>query len=77
MTWIFISKALQNASIPVEGDGKQTRDFVFVDDVVTCNVLAATKPVSRGQVYNVGGGGRISIRDLQTKSYDSVDPLQQ
>ena len=40
---------------------------MFVDDVVTCNVLAATKPVSRGQVYNVGGGGRISIRDLADK----------
>ena len=41
----------------VHGDGEQSRDFTYIDDVVEANLLAATAPEeARGQVLNVGGG---------------------
>ncbi len=62
----FISMALQNAPIPVEGDGRQTRDFVYIDDVVEANVRALTAERINGPVYNVANGERTSILDLAT-----------
>ncbi len=60
---IFVSKALKNEDIIIYGDGEQTRDFVFVKDVVAANILAATNENAFG-VYNVAGGNAISINDL-------------
>lgn len=60
---VFIEQALASESLTVDGDGEQTRDFVFVDDVVEANLLAAqTEAV--GEAYNVGTGSSISIREL-------------
>ncbi len=61
---VFIENALNAAPIPIEGDGLQTRDFTYVDDIVDCNILASTTPKTKGEVYNVGGGARISIVEL-------------
>ncbi len=63
---IFITKALAGAAPVIHGDGEQTRDFTFVGNVVTANVLATTAPSDRvsGQVFNVGCGDRISINEL-------------
>jgi UDP-glucose 4-epimerase len=62
---IFIERALKNARIVVYGDGLQTRDFVFVEDVARANMLAATHPgVGRGEVFNVAQGGKTTIGDL-------------
>jgi nucleoside-diphosphate-sugar epimerase len=61
---IFIKQAWSGTPLTIDGDGKQTRDFTFIDDVVTCNLLAAQSPKSKGQVYNVGGGTKISIDEL-------------
>ena len=60
---IFISKALKNEPIIVYGDGEQTRDFIFVKDVVKANVLAATTPSANG-VFNVALGKATSIKEL-------------
>ncbi|MDC0535489.1 SDR family oxidoreductase [Francisellaceae bacterium] len=62
---IFISKAVNNQPITIYGDGNQTRDFVYVKDVVQANFLAAEK----GQVgvYNTAWGQRITIKDLAEK----------
>jgi UDP-glucose 4-epimerase len=46
------------------GDGSQTRDYVYVDDVVSALVAAATAPYIDGLVINVGSGMETSIRDL-------------
>lgn len=59
---IFISKALKNEDIIIYGDGEQTRDFVFVKDVVQANILAA-KSQTYG-VFNVGTGVATSINDI-------------
>jgi len=60
---IFVAKALKNEPITIYGDGEQTRDFVYVKDVVQANILAATKPEVTG-VFNVATGQAISINTL-------------
>jgi UDP-glucose 4-epimerase len=59
---IFITKALRHEPITIFGDGEQTRDFIFVKDVVAANVHFATNPETG--VFNVAYGGRITINDL-------------
>ena len=59
---IFLEKALANEPLTVFGDGGQTRDFIFVRDVVAANVFMAEHDFTG--VYNVAYGGRITIDDL-------------
>lgn len=62
---IFIERARGGADITIFGDGEQTRDFVYVGDVVAANLLAATSDgAGRGEVFNVAQGGRITINEL-------------
>jgi len=74
---IFVSKALKNEPIIIYGKGDQTRDFVFVKDVVKANYLAVTNPDVFG-AFNVGGGKAISINDIarliikETKSNSKI-----
>ncbi|NJD78020.1 MAG: SDR family oxidoreductase [Candidatus Methanoperedens sp.] len=58
----FIKKALKNETITIYGDGTQTRDFIFIDDVVHSNELAMSK--GDGGVFNVANGRTISINTL-------------
>lgn len=61
----IIEAALTGRPFRVLGDGRQVRDFTFVDDVVRANVLAATSPMSaKHEIFNVAGGGEISLLDL-------------
>ncbi|MDP2302758.1 MAG: SDR family oxidoreductase [Ignavibacteria bacterium] len=60
---IFVASALKNDDIIIYGDGEQTRDFVYVKDVVQANILAATNDSLSG-VFNVGNGYSISINKL-------------
>lgn len=48
----------------VYGDGRQTRDFVFVDDVVSANLLGMTAPIARGQAVNIAAGRPTSVNEL-------------
>jgi UDP-glucose 4-epimerase len=50
---------LEGKTITVYGDGKQTRDFTCVSDIVSANMLAMNAPA--GMVFNVGGGSRIGL----------------
>lgn len=59
---IFIQKLLNNEQAIINGNGRQTRDFVFVDDVVEAN-LAVMGQETQG-TYNVGTGMETSINDL-------------
>lgn len=59
---IFIQKLLNNEQAIVYGNGRQTRDFVYVDDVVEAN-LAVMSQETQG-TYNVGTGEETSINDL-------------
>jgi UDP-glucose 4-epimerase len=60
----FIRQSLQNGTLVFHGDANQTRDYVFVDDVVNALVAAATVQGVNGRVINVGSGTETSIRDL-------------
>jgi UDP-glucose 4-epimerase len=60
----FLRQAARAGSLVVSGDGKQTRDFVYVNDVVRAMVAAATAPEVDGLVINVGGGQETSVRDV-------------
>jgi UDP-glucose 4-epimerase len=60
----FILWALQGAPLEVHGDGRQSRDFTYVDDVVQANVRAACAPDVGGEAFNVGAGERTSLLDI-------------
>lgn len=60
---IFITAALDGRAIDVYGDGRQTRDFTYVDDAVEANVLAADYDGDEN-IFNIGGGSRVSILDV-------------
>lgn len=59
---IFISKALAGQSLKIFGDGGQTRDFIFVKDIVAANVFMATHEFTG--VHNIAYGRKITINDL-------------
>jgi UDP-glucose 4-epimerase len=60
----YLRQALRGGTLVVHGDGTQTRDYVFVDDVISAMVAAATAPGINGLVINVGSGRETSVRDL-------------
>jgi UDP-glucose 4-epimerase len=68
----FLRQALRGGTVVVHGDGEQTRDYVYVDDVVSAMVAAATAPKINGLVINVGSGRETSIRELVRKVGDVV-----
>jgi nucleoside-diphosphate-sugar epimerase len=59
----FIEKAFRNQPITIFGDGRQTRDFIYVKDVVAANAFFALKSQAT-DVFNVGCGREITITDL-------------
>lgn len=61
---IFIQAALTGKPVTIFGDGEQSRDFTYVDNVVQANLLAATAAKAPGHVINVGCGDRHSLNDL-------------
>ncbi len=62
----FIRAILGDSELTLYGDGEQTRDFTFIDDIVRASVSAAQCDLGPrwGQVYNVGGGSRASINTV-------------
>ncbi|MEZ5940350.1 MAG: SDR family oxidoreductase [Planctomycetaceae bacterium] len=61
----LFADALLNGKTPrIYGSGEQSRDFVFVENVVNANLLAATAPNVSGRVFNVASGSTISIVEL-------------
>jgi UDP-glucose 4-epimerase len=68
----FLKQALRGGSLVVHSDGGQTRDYVYVDDVVTAMVAAATAPNINGLTINVGSGKETSIQELVTAVQDAT-----
>ena len=60
----YLKQALRGGTLVAHGDGIQTRDFVYVDDVVSGLVAAATAPNINGLVINIGSGKETSISEL-------------
>ncbi|HNS07865.1 MAG TPA: NAD-dependent epimerase/dehydratase family protein [Anaerolineaceae bacterium] len=60
----FLHQAWENGTIVIHGDGNQTRDYVYVDDVVNAMLAAANAPDVNKLTINVGSGTETSVRDL-------------
>ena len=61
---IFVDKMSRGQSPTIFGTGEQTRDFVYVSDVVQANLLAGNVPGAVGRIFNIGRGQQISINQL-------------
>jgi nucleoside-diphosphate-sugar epimerase len=59
----FLRATILGEPIAVYGDGEQTRDFTFVQDIVSANIAASIRGVP-GRVYNIGGGSRVSVNEV-------------
>lgn len=59
----FFTAVVKDESLPMFGDGRQTRDFTFVADAVSATVAAATRG-KPGGVYNIGGGSRVELLEV-------------
>jgi len=60
---IFVNKALAGEPLTIAGDGKQTRRFVYVEDLAE-GVVCALRPEARGRIYNLVGAEDTSVRDI-------------
>ncbi|MBN2304476.1 MAG: SDR family oxidoreductase [Anaerolineae bacterium] len=60
----FITAMLDDSPPPVEGDGLQSRDFTYIDNVVHGNLLACHTPGVAGETFNIACGGRINLLDM-------------
>jgi len=61
---IFIERVLKGKRPTVFGDGKQSRDFIYISDVVHANILAVESENSQGEAFNIGFGEETSINAL-------------
>jgi nucleoside-diphosphate-sugar epimerase len=64
---IFVSRAISGSPIKIYGDGRQTRDFIYVGDVVRANLLAAQSERCAGRAVNIGTGRGLSLLDLHAE----------
>ena len=60
----FFKSILQDEAIPIYGDGLQTRDFTFISDVIAANLAAASLPEVVGEIFNIGGGSRVVLKEV-------------
>lgn len=60
----FITAALRDEPVEVHGDGLQSRDFTYIDNVVAANLLAGDAPGAVGEAFNIACGGRFSLIDV-------------
>ena len=73
---IWIKQALTGQVIHVFGDGKQLRDFNYVDDAVNALLLAATSPNAAGKVFNLGNSEVVSLEQLAQLICEAVPGAQ-
>lgn len=66
----FMKRLKDNEPLIINGDGKQTRDFVYVGDVVKAVLLAAEREEFSGKVVNIGSGRRTSLIELVEMLFD-------
>jgi UDP-glucose 4-epimerase len=64
---LFVSALLSGKQPTIFGDGTQSRDFTYIDNVVSANLKASKAPNVSGKVYNVACGGSLSVNDMLKK----------
>ena len=60
----FFKAAINDEAIDIYGDGQQTRDYTYVGDIVAANLAAGKIPEAVGEVFNIGGGSRVTLVEL-------------
>jgi UDP-glucose 4-epimerase len=70
----FVSRCIHGESPVIYGDGNQTRDFTYVDDIVDANRRMLDTDAADGAVLNIGSTDRITIDELACVIRDEVDP---
>ncbi len=60
----FVTAILKGVPPTIYGDGEQTRDFTYIDNVVHANLLAASAPDMKGEVLNIACGERVSVNQI-------------
>lgn len=60
----FFKAAINDEAINIYGDGQQTRDYTYVSDIVAANLAAGKMPEAVGEVFNIGGGSRVTLIEL-------------
>ncbi|MCL4529686.1 MAG: NAD-dependent epimerase/dehydratase family protein, partial [Chloroflexi bacterium] len=67
---IFIRRLRDGKPVTIFGDGGQTRDLIFVGDVVRANLIASKHPAAAGQIFNICTGAETRILDLVNVLYE-------
>jgi len=70
----FVSRCMRGVPPQVYGDGEQTRDFTYVEDVVKANRTLLTDDGADGEVLNIGSTDNIDIATLAEVVHDEIDP---
>jgi UDP-glucose 4-epimerase len=68
----FVSALLKGQSPTIFGDGNQSRDFTYIENVVWANIQAATAPGMAGEILNIATGCRITVNELFYKLRDAL-----
>ena len=70
-----MTKAASKSAPVIFGDGNQSRDFIYVKDVVNANLLAASTDAANGGVFNIGTGSFVRIRQLwdMIRGFDGLE----
>ena len=69
----FCASILKGETPTIYGDGKQSRDFVYISDVVEAFRLACTAPKAEGEVFNIASGSRMSVSGLLSSFTQLLD----
>ena len=70
---IFTNRLLRNMSPVIYGDGEQTRDFVYIEEIVKANMLALNSKNASGDVFNIGTGTPTSINQIAETIKDALN----
>ncbi|SEL38760.1 NAD-dependent epimerase/dehydratase family protein [Haloferax larsenii] len=73
----FVSRCANGEPPVIYGDGRQTRDFTYVDDIITANLRLLDTDAADGEVMNIGSTDNISVLDLAEAVRDRVAPSMQ
>lgn len=69
---LFVKALLEGKSPTIHGDGEQSRDFTFISNVVSANLLACEAKITGARVYNIACGGRYTLNQLFAALRDRI-----
>ncbi len=70
---LFLNRLIKNMELVIYGDGEQTRDFVYIQDVVEANMLALNTKSAAGESFNIGSGGRTTVNQVAQTIKNSLN----